>query len=198
MSYILDALKKSEAARETAPTTTPLNTPDSLPARPRAPRWLPVFLAVALPMGIAIVVLTENPPSPELPGKGAPAAVEPTTAPPREIAREDTAAAKAEPRPAGAETGKATRQSFRRAVPTLFELSEDIRMQIPPIMIEGHFFDENPARRMVVINGVLQREGRHFSNDRLRLDSINPESITVSFGETLFTMSIFDTWNGAQ
>lgn len=211
MSYILDALKKSESEREAALAANNPAMPDQ-PATPLQPRfrWQPVTLSLLIAGSITVLALANyqsEPVSPSHQQAEVPAqesAPQPlVTAPsagadaPKELAAIAMPTAQTADTEFVEENSPAAEAMAEDAtIPSLFELPEEIRLQIPSIVIEGHFFDENPAKRMVVINGAVQKEGRSFANGQLVLESISPESITLGFGDNTFTMSVYDSWNG--
>lgn len=71
--------------------------------------------------------------------------------------------------------------------PLLTELPEDIRRQVPAMTIGGSVYSQQPANRMVIINGQVFREGSAVTPD-LRLEQIGPKSAVFSLGGQRFEM----------
>lgn len=189
MSFILDALKKSENERQqNAPPE--FATVPAAADTPRAPRWLWVLAAL---LAINVIALTALALRPQSDARTAnvverpPAAVEAQpsvavdVAPPAEFAdqleqarqnhAEQTAAGATQAEPvavvATADTD-ATRSTSRdpdtrRALlPTFTELTLDGSLQIPDLHIDIHVYSDNPSDRFVFINMNKYRE-----NDQL-------------------------------
>ena len=71
--------------------------------------------------------------------------------------------------------------------PLLSELPEDTRRQVPAMTIGGSVYSQQPANRMVIINGQVFREGSAVTPD-LRLEQIGPRSAVFSLGGQRFEM----------
>lgn len=103
---------------------------------------------------------------------GAKQAVKPDAAPAPKTA------AKATPPPAAAER-----------VPLLSELPDDARRQIPKLAFGGLVHSAQPASRMLIINGDVQREGSTVAPG-LTLERINPKSAVFSLRGQRFEVPI--------
>jgi len=175
MSFILDALRKSEAERQQQATPGLATTRYEVTAKSRN-RWIPVLAVVLVAnlAGIGYVLLRERAVTPgaapaaepaeaagalpltrvrslsreaaPLPPPGAPAAAK------RTGTAADTQAADAPaPRPP-AVTGA--------ALPSLQQLASEGVLSLPPLNIDIHVFSKNAEERFVFINMNKYREGQ--------------------------------------
>ncbi len=109
--------------------------------------------------------------------KGAPAASAPATA----IA---AAAAAASPASATAEAVPATAR-----VPTLAELPDTIRQQVPPLTLGGGVYSTQASQRLVIVNGQVVHEGDQPAAG-LRVVQIRPRSVVFSFRGQAFEIGL--------
>ena len=187
MSFILDALKKSENERQQNAPPEFATVPAAGDA-PRAPRWLWVLAALLAVNVIALIALVLRPQSVAPPAavvERPPAAIEPQprvavdVAPPAgfadqlEQARRDqvgeTTASATPPEPAAVATQAVVtrstsrdRDTQRALLPTFTELTLDGSLQLPELHIDIHVYSDNPSDRFVFINMNKYRE-----NDQL-------------------------------
>ena len=187
MSFILDALKKSENERQqNAPPE--FATVPAAADTPRAPRWLWVLAALLAVNVIALTALALRP-QPITPSADVveqpPAAIEPQpsvdvdVAPPAEFVdqletarrsqAEQIAAIATPPAPVAVETQadaapptNLDRDTRRALLPTFTELTLDGTLQLPELHIDIHVYSDNPSDRFVFINMNKYRE-----NDQL-------------------------------
>jgi general secretion pathway protein B len=145
------------------PVLTPAPLPASAPAAPQPPAVasLPPTAAPAAPS-----------PVPE-PALAAPAA----GTKPSPKRKPDPIAKAAEPAPAAPATA-----------PLLSELPEDIRRQIPTLTITGAVYSEDPARRMLLVNGQVLAQGS-LAAPELNLEEIRARSSVFSFRGTRFRVA---------
>ncbi|MCB2022642.1 MAG: general secretion pathway protein GspB, partial [Burkholderiaceae bacterium] len=66
-------------------------------------------------------------------------------------------------------------QTTAERVPSLAELPDDVRRQVPALKLGGLVYSAAPASRMVLVNGDVQREGSTVAPG-LTLERINPKS----------------------
>lgn len=86
------------------------------------------------------------------------------------------AGAKSDTAPASRSSAKASPpQATAERVPTLAELPDDVRRQVPALKLGGLVYSAAPASRMVLVNGDVQREGSTVAPG-LTLERINPKS----------------------
>ena len=93
------------------------------------------------------------------------------------------AAAPASPPPASARLTADTR------VPALASLPEALRRQLPPLALGGGMYAEQPAQRLVLVNGQVAHEGDDLGRG-LRLLQIRPRSVVFAFGEQMFELAL--------
>jgi general secretion pathway protein B len=60
------------------------------------------------------------------------------------------------------------------------ELPEDIRRDLPKLVVSGSVYSSNPAQRMLVLNGLVVQEGGTPHNDVV-LEQIRPKSAVLLF-----------------
>lgn len=209
MSYILEALKKSQAERQLgelpsihAPQVQ-LHDGAASGAASRAPVWLAlggVAVAVAAALllwqpwqagtaapAAAPAVLAQAVPAP-LPAVVPPAAPVPVPVPPAATAApvhhaKPVAEPKPEapvPAPAPAVPVPAPAAAAEETVPGMRDLPEPIQRQIPPVAIGGYIYSKNPADRLLLIDKVLRHEGEELAPG-LVLEKLQPKAAIFSF-----------------
>ncbi|MDQ6982251.1 MAG: general secretion pathway protein GspB [Mariprofundus sp.] len=77
------------------------------------------------------------------------------------------------------------------AISSLSDLPVSVQRSLPAINIEGHIYDDHPARRMVIINGNIRREKQAIGNG-LRLEEITPDGVILSYQGNVFHMGVFE------
>ncbi len=81
------------------------------------------------------------------------------------------------------------KEAPQSSLPFLNELSANLRSQIPPLKFAGHTYAENPYQRMIIINNKILREGDMIDGNT-RLMEINWEGVTIDFNGTRFQVKI--------
>jgi len=76
-------------------------------------------------------------------------------------------------------------------IPSLKDLPVSVQQSLPPINIEGHIYDDNPAERMVIINGKIRREKQSIGT-MLMLEEITPNGVILSYQGHVFHMGVFE------
>lgn len=213
MSYILDALKKSEQerGRGSAPSVQTLHTigPDSTTSRTHY--WPHVLLfAVFVNLGALLYfIITDtrvDQPS------ASPMALVPTE--PTAVDTESLVLApvdedviyKQVTMPAVAQTAVRPRpQIIQTTAPAAYtpaeapllqrdELPESIQQHIPIMEFSAHVYSSNPMHRSIVINGRYMEEGDQFASD-LTLSEITPKGAIFDFQGKLFHQNVVSAWN---
>ncbi|HEY0820894.1 MAG TPA: general secretion pathway protein GspB, partial [Rhizobacter sp.] len=129
----------------------------------------------------------------------APLEAPPDPAPPPPVSRppveRKSAAAKPPPSPArtvaAARPTKPAEASAREddaPVPSISELPDDIRRQLPTLSVGGASYSKNPSSRMLILNGQVFREGDKVAND-LVLEQIRLKSAVLSFRGRRYSVS---------
>lgn len=73
-------------------------------------------------------------------------------------------------------------------VPSISELPDDIRRQLPALSVSGASYSKNPASRMLILNGQVFKEGDKVAND-LVLEQIRLKSAVLSFKGRRYSVS---------
>lgn len=210
MSYILEALKKSEQERHIGHVPDLTVTQEPAPAA-RSARW-PWLLVAALLLNAVIVGLvvwkpwqaptpvatTDGPPppvaeaSPPLPtGRvateaavegPAPAAPPPAAlAPEASIALEPAGPAPAAPQPEEPATAaELSPADWRAATPRWRDLPAEERSRLPVPRLDVHVFAQEPSRRFVLVNLKKYQEGDRLDQG-VTLDAILADGVVLSY-----------------
>ena len=205
MSYILDALKRADSERERG-IVPGLHAQPVPPGPTVGPASRDFKLVTVLLIGLGLIVaggflwrwlgiqgpapvIVQAPPaefsapaasvtaisSPTFPV--APPAGVPTPAPPARVAPAlPRAPAMASPPPAPA------------PIAELAELPADARLALPKLVISGSTYSDNPAHRMLVINGQVFREGEKVAAD-LFLERIRIKSAVLNYKGQRYAMA---------
>ena len=207
MSFILDALRKSENDRQEHSSAEFASVPSgSVTSGP--PRWLWILILllavnVAVLLGLllrgdtqAVVAhTTDATPATSKPAVQSEPQSDTTFADRIEEARErqPVAVAKAEPEPRpeplqASEAPAAEQSTFTlRALPTAAELRANGTLQMAELHLDIHVFSETPEDRFVFINMV-----RHKENSRLAegpvVSEITPEGVILDYLGTEFLL----------
>lgn len=215
MSFILDALQRADAERargaipglHARPVSTAVGTAGT---GSRTGMGLAVAGVVGLTLvGIAVwmwmgkenpqpaTVGTAAPPTQPTPTAAAKITVLPTVAPPAAPAQPTKPAALAQntsPQRTSS-NAKAPASPAKEVVvpapptaPLLSELPEDIRSQIPPLGITGAVYSDNPAQRLLLVNGQVLGQGSLAAPD-VTLMEIRSSSSEFSFRGTRFRLA---------
>jgi len=211
MSFILDALKKSESERQRADTPA-LYEMKMAPARPGVATWLIVLgaLLVINVVVLSVVVLRgAHSAAPQLDatnaGQAAPAAIAPPAPPPANPAPLSAAPPGAGTSPgspapdssagvaAGAADDDAPAVEPPRTVaaadsgdlPTYEQMAGAQGADLPELKLDLHSYSVNPADRFVYLNMQNLREGQ-ATPAGVRLESITPEGAILSWRGSRF------------
>ena len=71
------------------------------------------------------------------------------------------------------------------------DLPLSIQQALPSIHIDGHIYDDKPAKRMVIINGAIYREKQRVAGG-LILEEITPSGVILNFQRHVFHLGVFD------
>ena len=212
MSFILDALKKSETERQQQGPSDFANVPSS-PDSPGAPRWLwalVLLLAVNLAVLLGVLLRDDAPEvgesarqtSPSQPGSAAgPSFSERIQeAKEREDATRASIAAAPEPvaqtpveeavstAPPATPPQSRPRPDFTlQALPTADQLRANGQLQMAELHLDIHVYSEDPADRFVFINMVRHREKSRLSEGPV-VHEITPEGVILDYSGTRFLL----------
>jgi general secretion pathway protein B len=203
MSYILDALRKSEQQRKLV-RDLKLEQPASGEAPPpRRPWWPAAFaLLVAAAAGIGAYLALQSKVSP--PAAPAPATAEPAAPPPsapanpappqvvtptsdsgpiRDLAKQAQPPAQPTPAPLATERPRPDTQT----VPFLREMPGEFVRGVPELTVNIHVYAPDPAQRVLYINNKLVREGEAVAND-IYVESIVADGVVLQRLGTRFKL----------
>ncbi|WOB10583.1 general secretion pathway protein GspB [Piscinibacter gummiphilus] len=159
----------------------------------------PEPMRAALPVAQA-PVLPAPPPAPQAqqpapePVAAQPAPVEPKSVPVSPPPAPAPARVAAAPKPAEKPADKpvaaapAALRDEDTPVPSISELPDDIRRQLPTLSVSGASYSKNPASRMLILNGQVFKEGDKVAND-LVLEQIRLKSAVLSFKGRRYSVS---------
>lgn len=85
-------------------------------------------------------------------------------------------------------------QQTRGAVLEKDELPFEMQQHIPIMEFSAHVYSSNPIQRSIVINGRLMEEGDRFASD-LFLSEITPDGAIFDFQGQLFHQGVIAAWN---
>jgi general secretion pathway protein B len=193
MSYILDALRRADAERERGAVpgihAQQVPTPPSDPqGGPRSWAWLAGGAALLLLAAIAWLWMGSDDEPPPAPVAAMPPPLPQVASAPRPspaISLPPIVVTEA-PRPRPAPPASAPAVQAR--IPTLQELPEDIRRQVPQMSVGGSIYSPNAASRFLIINGQVFHEGHKITPD-LVLEEIKLKAAVMSFKGRRFTMT---------
>ena len=198
MSYILEALKKSDSERKQQSQSLPLQDLAPLASRKRTTSFsllIPVTL-LALLVGIGATTWYQNyrQTVQEDPPVINSTLTDPTLSPAPEIT-EEIVLDVFEPAPilhlpaVNTKRIYASKKNVRTHnntdIPRLKELPATIQAQIPPLKFAGHAYAQDPARRMIIINNKILKEGDTVDKGLL-LKEITANGVILSYKTILF------------
>jgi general secretion pathway protein B len=210
MSYILEALKKSEQQRRQGPVpdlqTVHLATPDA-PGQQSWPYVVIVLLLVSLAFILGWLQPWKTPPAQDVTDETAAAIVPPPadslaarTAPPVQAVPEAESTAVRETVSASA-TARVVAEPVSeppsleiQAVPHLSELPDLVQQAIPDMSFAGHVYSSSAEQRSVIINGRSMAEGDTVIRD-LSIEQITSDGIIFNYKGQLFRMEILQDWS---
>jgi general secretion pathway protein B len=187
MSYILDALKKSDQQRQRG-TIPPLPTMQATVAVPRHRMSAYYILIAVVLLGAGVLVGWLRPWQAEQPpfeatsiAAEAPVPVTQQVAPvpaPTESITQTEVARTAEPAERNSSTLSEAAQQ-QQAIP-FSELPLQIQQEIPVMKVQLHAYANKPGERLVSINDIRLREGESLMSG-LRLEQITPDGMIFSY-----------------
>ena len=183
MSFILDALKKSEAERQQQASREFSSLPTAAASAPPR-RWIWVLGALLLLNTLALIALATRGRDRDEPAAIADAAAAEApgfTARPRETG---TAAAPSE---AEARSAASAASLPAAALPTLTELRLNEGVALPDMNLDIHVYGASPADRFVFIDGQKLAEGDRLETGA-RVEEIGPDGVIMRYRGTRFVL----------
>ena len=222
MSYILDALKKSEQERGhgTAPGVQTLHSSGLNYHSNKSQLW-PYFLLAAVVINLAALLffmmtktgaetagheqtvsMASDPVV--LEARRTPARGEPVTAV-KEAGQTETTVYKQVTMPEPGRPVVNTTQNRveietaslvqpANSIVEMDELPMDVLQYIPVMKFSAHVYSTNPLQRSMVVNGRFMEEGDRLNSD-LYLAEITPDGAIFNYQGQLFHQRIVSTWN---
>jgi general secretion pathway protein B len=199
MSYILDALRRADAERERGSIPgihaqpVPLASPDGQaqpPARPWA--WTVAGIALAL-LAAALAWRLLSAEDNAQPIAAAPAVVSPPAPPPSPVAPapRPVAPQPALPAPVLAHAPLAPPRAAAPADARVYaqhELPDEIRHQLPTLTVGGSMYSDDPAHRMLIINGQIYHEHDQLA-PQLTLEQIKLKAAVLKYKSYRYVIS---------
>jgi general secretion pathway protein B len=205
MSFILDALKKSEAERQQQSSAEFAGVPTSS-GTTRVPRWLWVlalllainlivllgllFRPEARPTGLPTTTVTET----RAPAVDAPDFAEQVAAAKRNVpTRQEAVVAEAETSPPVAPAATpgvvySTAPQNSTSLPTIHEVIANGTVMLPDLHLDIHVYSDIPEDRFVFINMSKQRENSQLTEGPV-VKEILPEGVILEYQGTSFLLT---------
>ena len=196
MSFILDALKKSENDRQEQAETEFATVPSS-PGPPATPRWLWVLgglLAINVVIVLGLMLRPE-----QQPAIATPVAADPPTSfsnqvaevrrnqPVRDVAESATyTPAPSTPRPQPVSVDN-LRVSRAAVLPSLNELRANGTLQLPDLHVDLHVYSDVPRERFVFINMNKYQEKSRLDEGPV-LNEITSDGVILVYRGTTFLL----------
>lgn len=204
MSYILDALKKSDQERQQSagPSLQTVHRPHS---NNGGRGWLYVLLVILVLLLLALAGLLAwlvfdigNDDSEKITSPAATMAVREDTAkqlpaPETSTLSKDSNASSlsAAAKPHVAEDAPPT--STSTVVVPFSQLPLAARNAIPAMTFSFHVYSDNPDRRTIIINGRRVKQGAVIDN-QLMLNEITPNGVILSWQDYQFSIPVVEAW----
>ena len=67
-------------------------------------------------------------------------------------------------------------------------LPVSVHATLPPLVVSGSTYSDNPAYRMLIINGQVYRDGEFPAAD-IKLQQIKPKSAVLSYKGNIYTLN---------
>ena len=170
-----------------APPSTASQLKTSPTTPPAAPRQQPVASAQAQPIvpvqSEAVPIFKPITPTSSVSRMAAPSLDVPTLdVPTPDVPTPDV--------PTG-QKGQAQAAQAETDILAISELPLAVQQALPAIHIDGHIYDDNPAKRMVIINGKTYREKQQITGG-LKLEEITPNGVILNFQGHVFHLGVFE------
>ena len=213
MSFILDALKKSENERQQQSEAEFASVPSS-PDAPRAPKWLwvlGVLLVLNVTVLIGILMRPDTPvpvveaPAPEMPARPEPQAVANTPEATQESFTDRVAEARRnqpqpatatddtsivdppDPAPVAAVARNPEPAGEFASLPTLTEVRVNNQVQLPDLHVDIHVYSPVPRERFVFINMSKYRENEVIKEGPT-ITRIEPDGVVFQYQGVSFIL----------
>jgi len=180
MSYILDALKKSEAERNQNDSVSLLNYPNQKQIA-GIPVWLIIFVTVVVNISALVVwtywPIAETNSNPEL-------VTQDTHRPTQTKIELPAATPKRKPKPA---------RDYPDSVIPFAALNKSDRDAFPQVEFSTHVYSEDPEFRVLIANGLRLTEGEMLS-DTVKLITISENGAVFLHANRLVEIPVLQDW----
>lgn len=190
MSYILDALNKSEQERQTKKSPS-INSQYRVPvaAQQSSTYWIIILIVLVCVNSAGIYYWLTKTGDIEVQGVDNPSLVEPTPI----VNSIPSPSSNVLPISKASSTLK-TSSTLKAARKLPFsELPETIKYHLSDLNFSTHLYGEDKSFRMVNINGNMLKEGERISED-LWLTEITAEGVVLNYQEYLIEINILSDW----
>lgn len=198
MSYLLDALRKSDRERRQSeePALASIHLQRRFGARSRQRQWraaIAVATIVLLAVGawwgwqtglVALPKLT-------LASRSVPMAKPGSQSTGTTAVENTTSAVVASQSPA--QPHAPARMPDETTLPTLWDLPAVVRNRIPALKFSLHAYSDDPARRSMVVNDRVVHEGDQIA-DNLTLVKITADGAVLRYRDTWFRVNVLENW----
>jgi cytoskeletal protein RodZ len=75
-------------------------------------------------------------------------------------------------------------------IPYLSEMSSQFQAKVPDLQFSGHVYSSEPGLRLIMINNKVVREGDPLDGE-LTLDEISEDGVVIRYGQTRFRIKLF-------
>lgn len=205
MSYILDALNKSEKERERkkVPGLSRIDA-EAETGSLKPGHWIAIVLLILLINGGGLILLfgdqlfgSDSPAVVDRPVSTTPPAVtQPQASEPAPVATaEQSADAIEETRPLTLNTTQSTPapQPVLLPVTELSALPGSVRGQLPALDITTHIYASDSELRMVKVNDIERREGDQLA-PMTRLVEITETGVVIAFRQYQYRLNVVEDW----
>lgn len=211
MSYILDALRKSEQQRQNdaAPAVQSLQRPAVTRSTRRRSLWLPLIVAILLGNAVllagfwwmqqpaAVPSLADADTDTGAAGQAGvvsvPGGSTYISAPAAETPALETGTDASPPAPADTRPPIPASPPRERPVQELWEIPDDVRARMPALTYSFHVYSSDPARRTIIINGKRVTEGSDIAAN-LRLEQITEKGVVLVFEDHRVRVQVLEGW----
>ncbi|HUH37864.1 MAG TPA: general secretion pathway protein GspB [Spongiibacteraceae bacterium] len=211
MSYILDALRKSEQQRQNdaAPAVQSLQRPAVTRSTRRRSLWLPLIVAILLGNAVLLAGFwwmqqpaavpplvdtdTDTRAARQAGVASAPGDSTYTPAPAAETPALETGTDASPPAPADTRPPIPASPPRERPVLELWEIPDDVRARMPALTYSFHVYSSDPARRTIIINGKRVTEGSDIAAN-LRLEQITEKGVVLVFEDHRVRVQVLEGW----
>ena len=222
MSYILDALKKSEQerGRGSAPGVQTLHS-SGLNYHSKKTQLWPYILLAAVFINLAALlyfIMNRSDAGTAVPQQSVAIETAPESAPPMQtaaiqktatstpddtqseaivykpVSMPGTSHSRVEVPPQASHAEAAAPSATGDSIVEMDELPFDVLQHIPALEFSAHVYSSNPVQRSIVINGRFVEEGDRVASD-LFLSEITPDGAIFDFQGQLFHQRVVSTWN---